>query len=805
MTNLAVSSVAALQCLSYTGQEKELSVKQPAEDSRPSEQFEETRSPMIIPSVFYGSRDTKKEKNESFFGAGIKAFVPYKNVDVSLGIGASSGGSSLGEDYGLDLSYGSSRGARISAGISNYGPSSGLSKGPIFLGANISGPLIKYRLPFIPVGPGFGEFDIGASPAWVSAGIFSSSTFSPIAAGAISFIEAFKSSRGIREASKKIEEVKGRFEDSKDPFERAYFRYMHDFFSVEKAGFERNWGTNTSKIPLLNLLTAFGGSNVKEISDSIGERTRETIENIDHLISDPGIMEAFFDGIPNNIPSASVQTARVYSDKDISLDDYVKRNGVFAKAAGVQDELVSAVVGPFKKAGRLLHLSKERQDVIVPEEDAMPSIQEGELETVSRKKFLEEALYLAYRGLSQRGTDISTRGDIGKTLSSLPGPAKEMLQEAVRSLPEELERQAEQRIKVKVSEGGQKKPRKVHMSGGNFVLMSLKGDEMSEMLRIEKMAASRVKNTHVSIDELAVELDKALRERDEELIYETALCLFILAMKDARSAGLVAEAVKRISPADRAKLSESKEKIADYLNNRRRDFFRLFGMGRTKIKAIVPGGRKWNFDIDDYVSHVINAGMDDLGKLLEAEGSAINTFKSIKKRKGTELIRSAEQIFGSMKDSINTGNKAETYQHAAVLFMIATLNPELAAIISGNFKSLDEEQRSFLRTLTDPLVDFCQSRQPGILRDFGIIKKVKISNPVKAGGRDLTNLDKYEYVERTINGTMDERLNDVVPVSDDGDSGTDRTRDGLWKTLNPENDFVPPGSVSDIEREIGSL
>lgn len=691
--------------------------------------LEQTRSPLIIPSIYYGLRDTEKQKNEMHFGVGAKIFVPYKNFDISVGTGFSRSKNSTNQDVGIDMSYNFPRGARISTGIYNYGQSFGYSSGRIFVGANMFGPAIKYRLPFIPIGPGFGDFTVGASPSVLSAGYFSTSGFSPLAAAVISFLEAFKSSRVINSTSYKLAEISEQYKNSENPNDKALLRYMHDFFLLEKASYERNWIKNSAKIPLLNLLTMFGGSRFNEVSDELSKNTLKIINNVKTVFNQKSIFEKLFDKIPNNLPEEA------------------KKLNVFSE--------------------------------ILPEFNNS-SIQENEIEMALRNKLIEDSLYLAYRGFTKDGTNKEARKNIVLLLSSAPNEIKTLVKESLQNLPDQIKQAAQQCIKVETHTNSKRK--KINMSGENYILLSLSGESIADLLAIEKEVNKRIKTKNLTIESLIDELKTALEVDNRDKIYEASLCLFELARKSPKIAGNIALALEQLSTLEREKLINFKEKIADYLNNRSPDILRTFGMGKTKVKAILPNGKVWNFDIDDYVKSSIDGKISELGKILETEDLALKEFKDI--TKGIKHRKEAiiEKTFDDMVAAIDSKDKIAVYRHAILLFLIAQSSPKAARLVSEKFLSLNLEQREFVASLTDLIIDFCQSRQNRFLSDIGFIRKVRFED---CKTNKVIKLDKYFYIEQTITGQIF-NLNNKTSSHSNGDN--DPLQDKLLKTFLPNYD-----------------
>lgn len=766
---------------------------------KPSDTYEEIRTPVLIPSVLYGTRDTGRKKGESFIGTGIRAVVPYKKNDICAWGGVSSGGSSVGVDCGIKASHQFDQGAAISAGISNLGPSVGYSSGRVFAGANIYGPVVKYTLPFIPVGPGFGEFEVGASTKWVSAGIFSSASFSPIALGVISLIDAFKNSRGDKKTCEQISSTEENFLQSENPYEKAYWHYVHDSLLLKSAGFERNWGRDTSKIPVINLITLFGGTKTHDVAEIIDGHTKDLVEDVNGAVSETG---------PD-----SGNRVREYAERENEIREPDKKRGIFAKISGAQNAVVGAITAPVKKLG--VEAGPRTAEVKTKEP--------VQLQEAYQRRLIEDSTYLAFRAMDNVGTSTEIRQKIGDVLGDIPEPVKGSVRDVVQAPPDDLEGPMEGAVKVAVAPGeGKGKCREIRMAANNFILMSLDNEDIGDLLKTEKEAVALFRSMREQCrrdpESAAAFLIDGIDPGDPEKTYKSILCVFMFAMKTPKNAGLVATALSQMPRETREALKSYEKKISDFLRNRRPDLLRKLSVGRTKIKSVVQNedgdGKafKWNFNIEDFVAHTLGNKMKDLANLLEAEKESVNAFKMIKRDRKTGIPEHVNRLFSELRSSMEQGDRKSLYKNALCLFMAANTSPHAAAKVAEGFEMLNSEQRQHMLSLKDTITDFFLKRRPGILKDMGIYKKIKVEGAWLSEQGSLDNAPAQakftieEYIGLAIGGGLrEEAINRAIGRSKGSDTENDGVGDGLIKGLLPDNDLSPPGTASSVEKAITGI
>ncbi|GEM_PF-4309133 len=668
----------------------------------------------------------------------------------------------------------------------SVGPYVGISRGAVNAGIGLEGPQVGFNA-HLKVGDTqvLGDIPISISATGVNiAGLPLASAINPLGPAAGSLAKAIGDTRALNAIEKEKTRLENEIADAQNTDDRetaAYLRFIYDNLFIQEGSHQANWLKNSTRIPILNLLTALTGTRARKNAGSIMQESREITGHFSAL-GEIGAFEVMSGG---SLSDGTREAIRQYLDN--KTDYQGEHKGNVTKIADAQDKVVRGILTPFRLAGKALNLTAEKPEegcvsessfkaatrkksvrrqiveelalggFIDPEtgrvdervtslsgpsalglsEDLKdkeeiifnilltaykdtrigttqpPAAPESDPELVQafNRKLHEDAMYLVYRIIAERGSNPEIRREIAAILATLPENVRTDIGAFMDNLPAEVMFREDKTVRVAVERETGKDTR-IKVTPETYTRAVMQGESYAGKLEIEKAAVEEFKKNKPSVADAYKSLKDALaiasilhddknnanldldNDKVNDAVYKAAITLFMLAATDDDAAIDIGRAMK-----DGIKVGEE---IIEKLNDQE--------------KAIIMNGiaNKDAFKVFGNDSDLVWNKLVTAGYIFE-NGVIANAFKSVTTPQDLRL---------DLDDATR----------AAIINLLKNS--------SG---------------LNDNIADFILNRRPGATKFFGGQRDVirVVHNELKVKDHRFT---VREYVELSIAGILDDEI-----------------------------------------------
>lgn len=591
-------------------------------------------------------------------------------------------------------------GTYVNASVSTSGPSLGVSKGPVSVGIGTSGPQVGLNA-HLKLGNTqlLGDVPVSISATGLNiAGIPVTSAVDPVTLGIGSLAKAITDSKALKAIGKEKERLEKEIADaqnSEDKETAAYLRFIYDNLFLEEGSHQANWLKDSTRIPVLNLLTALTGTRVRKNAGSIAEETRQITGHFSSL-KDKGVFEILKDG------KISDENREVITQYIANKTDYQGQNkGNIAKAADIQDKVVKGALTPLTMAGKALHITgnKPAEGCLLP----------SSFKAVSDKRKVRHQII----------DELTAKGYIEAETGKVTEKSDTLADADSLGLSEELKDKQQmvyEVLKTAVKES-----------------------------KIGTVAAPPEPKTD---EELKEALNKKIREDSMYLVYRTIA-----------ERGSTPETRKDIAKILATLPFDIRVELESFIDNLPADIrFRSDKTVKVAVESEGAKDKKVKVTPETYTRSVMQ-GESYSGKLeienaaIEEFKSGKPNVETAFSALTEALSKSADTTSDIDNDKVNDA----VYRSALVLFMLAADSPENADAVATKMKDLKKDQVDTLKNLKGDIADFILNRRPGSTKIFGGQKdKIRvINNSLSVKGRKFTI---EEYIGLAINGKLEEEI-----------------------------------------------
>jgi len=635
----------------------------------------------VTPSLFAGGEHVDKPKlndNEwadtqegPYYGANLAARLS-KGADSLSGNLTFANYNEEGWDTTWSLTYNHAIGAdaSIRTEINPGGLQGGVGYKGVYAGIDSNGlPTVGVKIPAIRANGQqyFGEIPLGISADGVSAYGISAAAASPIGVAAGAVAKAYDANQDVKKTREEIEVITRQLKEADDPKLRALLRQKLADAYIKAGASTANWLQDSTRIPVLNLLTMLGGTREYKNSVRIEDEIKGTIESLSALEENGAF--AWMAGTDGSMP-ASADAIRSYIGEETEY--FEESNGSARKIADAQEKVVRGVLTPVRLAAKALHITN-------------PKPKAG---TVTKRSFSGMV-----DNKKQLWTDLLSQGYIDGE-GVIQQKARNMADDEVVALDTEMYSLSERhKITTALRESLDREDRPVEErpappTGTAEELREAFNQKLFEdsMYLIYRLISQKgmTPQTRATIGQMLSKLPDNMRSEVEHFI--DAMPTEYL---DELNSGIKV-AVTQPSAAEGAAGSKEKPK-----------------------KVLVEA------EVFSRESLKGNA----LSDRLALEKAAIERFESAK-----NMEQFSEELLAELQSAINTQNSNAIYSSAVGLFMIAGTSDNNAGMISEKIRSLDPKTIfGALDQIKDKIADFYTNRRPGSRKVFGGQKtKVKV-------------------------------------------------------------------------------
>lgn len=635
-------------------------------------------------------------------------------------------------------------GTNINASVNTtVGPYVGISRGPVNVGIGLEGPQVGVNA-HLKIGDTqvLGDLPISVSATGVNIGwIPIGAELNPVSLAVNTLGKSITDSNALEAIEKEKERLVKEMVDAQntgDTETAALLRFVLDNLEIKEGDHQANWLKESTRIPILNLLTSLTGTRARKVAGSIIQETREITGQFASF-GEVGVFEAAAAG---SLSPEAREAIKQYIEKE---SEPLEEKGAVAKVADAQDKVVRGALTPFRLIGKALHLTAEK-----PEEGCVsePSFKAATRKKSVRKQIVEE---LALNGFIDPET-----GRVDEKIAGLSGHSELGLSEELRDKEEIIYNilvTAFRETKIGTTEAP-KAPetdtelidafnKKLHEDSMYLVYRTIaeRGSTPETRKEIGAILATLPQNVRTDITAFIDNLPADVRFRDDRT---------------------VKVAVERESGKD------DKIKVTP----------------ETYTKSVIQG--------ESYAGklEIEKAAIEEFK---HGKPTVESAFANL-----TDALSKANDATSDLdNDKVNDA----VYRSALVLFMLAADDDEKAVAVQEKLETLDEIDKNFRNTmlsLKEDISDFILNRRPGSTKVFGgqrdSIKVVNNSLSVK--GRRFT---VREYVELSIAGKLDDEIAARIRADqleeEMREAARSRTRHGEIKAGNRRSQEKP--AVSD--------
>jgi len=592
-------------------------------------------------------------------------------------------------------------GTNVSASVStNVGPYVGISRGLVNVGIGLEGPQVGVNT-HLKIGDTqvLGDLPISVSATGVNiAGLPLASTMNPIGLGVGSIAKAVGDTRALSAIEKEKARLEKEIADAQNTGDKetaAYLRFLYDNLFIQEGSHQANWLKDSTRIPILNLLTALTGTRARKNAGSIVQETSEIMGHFSAL-GESGAFEVMSGGSLND---ATRDAIRKYLDN--KTDYQGEHKGNVTKVADAQDKVVRGILTPFRLAGKALHLTAEK-----PEEGCVsePSFKAAARKKSVRRQIVEE--------LAQGGFIDPETGRVDEKIADLSDPSELGLSEELKDKEEIIY---------------------------NILVTAFKE---------AKIGTTQAPAAPETDEELVKAFDKKLHEDSMYLVYRTIA-----------ERGSTHETRREIGAVLATLPQNVRTDITAFIDNLPADVrFRDDRTVKVAVEREPGKDDKIKVTPETYTKSVIQ-GESYAGKLAIEQAAVEEFKHGKPTVDGTfeNLVTALKNATNTSADLDNDRVNDEVYKTALVLFMLAADDDKNAVAVQEKLETISEDHRDTLRGLREDISDFILNRRPGSTKIFGgqrdAIKVVNNSLSVK--DRKFTI---REYVELSIAGKLDEEI-----------------------------------------------
>ncbi len=725
-------------------------------------------------------------------GLGIRASQGPVSVGVDAGIANTNGDwdtywsvnqtVALSPESSLQSSYGPN-GMQGSVKVKNVGVGMDVNGNP---NISISTKGIKSSDTQI-----LGETTVGVGKSGLSINGLPVTSFNPTSAAIGSLVMAYNSEKDITKKREIIKELTIELFGSDDPRLSALIRRKIDDQFVALGQNTANWWQDSSRLPIINVLTMIGGNRKAKNEGIIERETKELLATLSTLKENGAFewLENDSDDMPQN---------------DLLIKSYANNSAVIInrekllKKVSITDDLL-----------QMLFINPEDKDLIFnPDfEKILPNLEIQDKE----KKALLDIYKDAKESIEEKDGIFRKIADTqSKIVNTIFFPLKEIgkgigiinpKSPAGKVSPRDFNKVGKKTSKVwqDLINSGYIDEKGLVKQNERIGIVNLDSTEYS---LTEKYAITEVLNESIErkiisetdIDQLKNSSAKQFENVEElrsafydKLFEDTMYLIYRLIDKNGNTPQTRAQIGQVLSS-----LPDSlKEKIEHFINQFPAEYLAELNSG---IKVALPKDKKTMKEKSVIIEAEVFA-KEALEKQSSFERLALEdkVLQRIKETKEKDLINLSKTLYSELNNAIKAGDINGVYSSAVGLISIAGTSPANAGMISemiGNEESQDFAQISkTLAQIREKLTDFAMNRMPNSHKLFGR-KKDKIyvegnwgkdAKPIKA------SFGIEEFVAALINGKVKQQAvlknSRSVSIKDFRGIMDDSELESLWNLL----------------------
>ncbi|MFA5104253.1 MAG: hypothetical protein WC527_03685 [Candidatus Margulisiibacteriota bacterium] len=531
-------------------------------------------------------------------------------------------------------------GTRLRASVGTSGTYLGVSRGPVNAGIGTGGPQVGVNAN-LKLGNTqlVGDLPISVSATGVNvAGLSVASAVNPITLGVGSVAKSITDTKAIKAIEKERVRLEKEISDAQNSGDKetvAYLRFIYDNLFVKEGSHQANWLKDSTRIPVLNLLTALTGTRSRKNAGSIIEETRQITGHFSAL-KETGAFDILHDG---DISDATRQAITEYLAN--KTDYQGQKKGNVTKIADAQDKVVKGALTPFRLVGKALHLTKEKLGEGCV---AAPSFKVVSDKSKVRHRIVEELISGGY-----------IEAQTGKVTEAFKGLANAS--------------------SLNLSEKLKDKQQMVF-------------DVLTSAVKETKIGTVKAPAEPKTDEELKVAFNKKLREDSMYLVYRT------IAEKGSTPASRTEIAQTLLTlPQD------IRTEVEAFIDNLPVDVkFRPDKTVKVAIENEAGKDKKVKVTPEIYTKSVMQ-GESYSGKLQIEKGAIeeFNHGKSSVEKAFSALTEALSKATDTTSDLDNDKINDAVYKSALVLFMLAADNSDNADAVAAKMKGLDKEDRNLIK------------------------------------------------------------------------------------------------------------
>lgn len=628
-----------------------------------------------------------------------------------------------------------------------------------------------------------GETTVGISAAGPVVNGVPLASANPAGLAIGSLVVAYNSEKNINNKRAILRELTIELFGSDDPYLSALLKRKLDDKFVEIGQNTANWLQDSSRIPVLNILTMLGGTRRAKNEGIIERETGELLDTL-AVLGERGA----FDWMEN-------EEGELLPENELLIRAYAQG------ATVVADRSAILKASPWAESMLDDLFLNPDDDVLVfaPEfEEVVASLQLNEKQAASLMRSYEKAKEGAEEkhGVIRKIADGITTPIRGITRIFNPknAPGK-VSSRSFRSVGKKTGQ-----IWQDLISAGYIDQKGVVLSDAEISLAGLSEEKytLTERYKITQVLNESIKRRateNVDLEELrqqsvpSVETEEELRSAMHDKLFEDSMYLIYRLIDQ-----------KGNSPETRAQIGQILAQLPPTMRKQLEHFVNQFpaeylGELNAGVKVAVerpqnaeapaPASRQKPVLVEAEVFAREALAQDSTADRLALEESAVNRVK------GAQPDVLAGALFEELKAAIASGNSDGIYSAAIGLFTIAGTSPSNAGMIAeilGNTASPDFAVVSgALNEIRDKLVDFYTNRRPGSKKVFGGRKeKVKVEGAWGNGSRSLkAEFTVEEYIAAAINGRVMEQtiLKNARTVAMKDFKGVVTDTEALWSLL----------------------
>ncbi len=627
-----------------------------------------------------------------------------------------------------------------------------------------------------------GETTVGISAAGPVVNGVPLASANPAGLAIGSLVVAYNSEKNINNKRAILRELTIELFGSDDPYLSALLKRKLDDKFVEIGQNTANWLQDSSRIPVLNILTMLGGTRRAKNEGIVERETGELLDTL-AVLGERGTFD-WMDNeqaalLPENelLIRAYAQGAAVVADRSAILKASPWAESMLDQLFLNPDDAVLVFAPEFEEVVASLQLNEKQAASLMR---SYEKAKEGAEEKHGTFRKIADAQRKVVRGI------FTPVREIAKALH-ITNPTPKAGTVSSRSFRDVGKKTGQ--IWQDLISAGYIDQKGVVLSDAEISLAGLSEEQytLTERYKITQVLNEAIKrraSENIDLEELrqqgvpSVETEEELRSALHDKLFEDSMYLIYRLIDQ-----------KGNSPETRAQIGQILAQLPPTMRKQLEHFVNQFppeylGELNAGVRVAVESPQKPVLVEAEVFAREALAQVSTADRLA-LEEAAVSRVKGAQ----TEIL--AETLFEELKAAIASGNSDGIYSAAVGLFTIAGTSPSNAGMIAemlGNTASPDFTVASgALNEIRDKLVDFYTNRRPGSKKVFGGRKeKVKVEGNWGNESRSLkAEFTVEEFIAAAINGRVREQtiLKNARTVAMKDFKGTVADTEALWSLL----------------------